>query len=90
MIYHGVNLLHFPVKLDGLATLFLASGTSFFLFVWLLNGVLLGLLMNYFALLRRVPRAMHQYFFVTGWPISQMACIIFLVISRVALLGVGW
>ena len=60
MIYHGVNLLHFSIKLDGLATLFLASGTSFFLFVWLLKGLLIGLLMNYFALLCRVTRAMHQ------------------------------
>ena len=46
MGYHGVNLLRFVVELNGLATLFLAYGMSFFLFVWPLCSVLLRLFLD--------------------------------------------
>ena len=91
MGYHGVNLLSLAIELDGLATIFLAAKSGFFfLFVWPLCGILLGLFIEYFALFCRVSGAMHQVCFFTGLPIAQMACMICLAISSAALLGVGW
>ena len=46
MVYHGVNLLRLAVKLDGIVTLFLADGAGFFIFVWPLHGILLGLFLG--------------------------------------------
>ena len=34
---NGVYLLYLAIKLDGLATIFLAAGAVFFLFVWPLH-----------------------------------------------------
>ena len=91
MRYHGVNLLRLAIELDGLATMFLAAKSGFFfLFVWPLCGILLGLFIEYFALFCRVSGAMHQVCFYTGRSIDQMACMIFPEISGVDLLGVGW
>ena len=60
MGYHGVQVLCLSVKLDGINVLFVAIGAVFFIFVLPLLGVILGLFLDYFALLRRVPGAMHQ------------------------------
>ena len=54
-----------------------------------LHGLIRGLFLEYFTLLRRVSRALHQACFVTGWPISHMACMIFLALASVALIVVG-
>ena len=50
MGYHGVHLLRFAVELDGLTTLLVAAGASFFVFLWPMCGVLLGLFLEYYAL----------------------------------------
>ena len=63
MGYYGVNLLRITVEFDGLSTLLLSNGVGFFLFLWPLRGVLLGLLLEYFSLFLKVPGAMHQAFF---------------------------
>ena len=60
MGYHDGNLLRLAVKLDSLTTPFLAIRAGFFLFVWPLRGVLLGVFLEYFVLFCRVPGAMHQ------------------------------
>ena len=64
---------------------------GFFLLVWPLHGVLLGVFIDYFALLCRLPRVVQKEFlFSTGCPIARMACVIFLALSAAALLGFGW
>ena len=83
-------MLHLAVELDGLTTLSFASGVGFFLFLWLLCSVLLGVLLEYFSLLRRVTGDMHQACFVTVQPIYQMSCMAFPAISSAALLRFGW
>ena len=73
MGYHGVKILRLSVKPDGLATLFLASGDGFFIFVCPLSGVLLGLFFDYFALFCRVTGDILQAYYCTGWTIARMA-----------------
>ena len=90
MGYHYVNLLRPNIELDSISTLFVAAGVSFLLFVCLLHGVLLRLFLEYFALFRRVPRAMHQAYLCTGWSISWMDCMICLALAGTSLLVVGW
>ena len=85
---HAVDLLHFPVRLDRLTTPVFASGLGFFVLMWLLHGVLLVSFLEYFSVLRGVPGDMKHTRFVTGRPISQMACIIFPALSSAVLLGV--
>ena len=91
MRYNGVNLLRLTIKIDGLHTIFVAAGTEFFLLVWLLSDILLGLLLEYFALFRGVTGAMQrERLFRTVWLIHRMSCIIFITLAGSALLGVGW
>ena len=47
---HGVDLLRFAVKLDGLTTLGFATGAVLYAFVWPLCGVLFGVILQYSAL----------------------------------------
>ena len=89
MRYHGVHLLHLAVKLEGHTTLFVVAVAGFFMFVLPLLGVLIGVFLEYFTLLRRVPRVMHQACFVTSHMIAQMACMVFLVLDSADLLRVG-
>ena len=88
MGYYVVCLLRLDVKLDGIITLFVDAGVGFL--VGPLRGIPLGLLLEYFTLLHKVSRAMHQSCFVTVRSIDRMACMVFLSLSRAALLGVGW
>ena len=91
MRYNGINLLHLTIKIDGLHTIFVAAGTEFFLLVWLLSDILLGLLLEYFALFRGVTRAMQrERIFRTVRLIYWMSCIICITLAGSALLGVGW
>ena len=90
MGYHGVHLLRCAVKLDSLTKMFVAAGGAFFLFIWLLCGIILGLFREYFELLCRMPGAMHQACVCTVWQIVWMACIICIVIASAALLRVSW
>ena len=89
MIFHGVNLLHSTVKLDGLGAL-VDSRAGLLVFKWSLHDVLFGVVLKKFSLLGRVPRSMqHVCLFCTGRRIARMACIMFLALTSVALLGVG-
>ena len=90
MRFHGVNLLRRVVELDGLGAL-VAAGAFFLVFKILLHDVLIGVVLNYFALFVRVPRAMqHAYIFRTGCSIARMSCIVFLALASADLLRVGW
>ena len=60
MGYYGVNLLRLTVEIDILSALFVAAGAGFLLFLWPLFGVVPGVLLEYFALLRRFPGDMHK------------------------------
>ena len=90
MGYHVVHLLRLAIKLDVITTFFVAAGAELFIFVWTLCGLLLGVLLKYSTLLRRVPGDIYQACFIIGWPIARMACMIFLALSSAALIGVGW
>ena len=89
MGYHGFHLLRLAIELDSIATLFPASGVGFFIFVWLLRVILLGVLLEYFTLFCIVAGAMHQACFCTGRLITWMACMICLALATADLLGVG-
>ena len=52
--------------------------------MWPLRGVLGGVILEYLTPLRRVPRAMQQAYFPSGWPIDRMDCISCLVFSSAA------
>ena len=91
MGYHDFKLLHLTIELDGIRALFVAARAGLLLLVWPLHGVLLRALLEYFAILCRVPRDMQQACISrTGRPIDQMACMICLALAGAALLGVGW
>ena len=49
MIFRGVNLLYCVIELDGLGAL-VAAGAFFLVFKILLHDVLIGVVLNYFAL----------------------------------------
>ena len=87
MGYHGVHLLRPTVELDGLATIFVASGSGFL--VGTLRGILLGVFLEYFTIYI-VPGSIHQACFFTGRRIVRMVCILFLALSGVELIGFGW
>ena len=53
MGYHNINLLRLTVKLDSILAIFVAAEEGLFILVWPLRGVLLGLILECFALLRR-------------------------------------
>ena len=89
MRYHAIYLLRLAIKLYRLATLGFDDGTVFFVFLGPLCGLLLGVFLEYFTLFRRVSGSMHKAFFVTGHPIAQMTFMIFLMLSRAALLGIS-
>ena len=70
---HAVDLLCFTINLDGLITLVFASREGFFVFMGLVNGILLGVFLEYFLIFRIVPGAIHQSFLSLGarslrWP----------------------
>ena len=90
MEYHGVHLLRLDIDLDGLTTICIATRLGLFLSMWLLHDVLFRVILEYFTLCRRVPGAMYQSCFVTGWMITQMDCMICLDLSSAYLIGVGW
>ena len=73
MSCHDVHLLCCAVKLDGLTKFLVAfvSGLSFV--VWPLRGVLGGLIIQYFALFRRVPGDVQQACSPSGSTIACMA-----------------
>ena len=48
---HGVEILCFAIKLDGLTMLGLSVRAGFFVFVFLLHGLLVGLFLHNFTLL---------------------------------------
>ena len=88
----GCNCDHFLrlfVELDSLTTNCFAAGEGFFVFVWPIYGVLIGLFLEYFTILYIFPGAMHEACFVTGRLISLMACMIFLALINANLLRVG-
>ena len=58
MGYHAVEFMRFTVKLDGITTLVFADGEVFFVFIGTLRSVLLGVILEYVAILCGVPRAM--------------------------------
>ena len=90
MRFHGVDLFHTIVEIDGLGVL-VASRASLLVFEWVLPAVLFGLVLKHSTLFGRVPRAM-QYacLFRTGRRIACMDCIFFLVFVSASLFGVGW
>ena len=61
MVLHAVYFLHYSVKLDGLTTLDFSTGAG--LFVGPLHGVIAGVLLQYFTILRGVSGDMQQAFF---------------------------
>ena len=81
--------LHLAVKLDGLNTIFSAVRAGFFLLMWPLHIILLGIFPEFFTLCHRVPGAMHQAYFVIGCTIDLMACMFFFALTSSARLGVG-
>ena len=85
---HGGHYLRYCIKFDHFIVLGFATELGFF-FVGTLWGVILGILLKYFTTFRGVSRAMYQAYFLTSWTIAWMACIMFLVIVRASLLGVG-
>ena len=90
MRFHGVNLLLHVVKLDGFGVL-VAVGAGLIVLVCMLHRAFLGVLFQDFTLFRRVPGTMQQAcIFCTSRHITQMSCIISLVLFSAALLGVGW
>ena len=60
MIFHGVDLLHCVVELDGFGALVAAAGTGLIVFEWPLHSVLFGVVLKQFSLFGRVPGTMHQ------------------------------
>ena len=90
MGYPDINLLHMTVKIYGLSALFFVIGADFFLFVWLLCGAIIGVLLEYFALLHRVHGAMYQECFFNIRTITRTACMICLELDGAALLRVFW
>ena len=60
---HAVDLLCFTINLDGLITLVFASREGFFVFMGLVNGILLGVFLEYFLLLRGVAGVIQHTFF---------------------------
>ena len=75
---HAVDLLPFAVKLYGLTTLVFASVAGLFVCVWPLRSIKVWLILHYFSLLYGMTGATQQACFITGRPITQMACIFFL------------
>ena len=86
---HSVDLLHFSIKTDGLNMLGFSSEAGFFLFVWPLAAYLLEYSFSTLHFSEKFPGPCNKHDFFTGRPIAWMACIIFLVLSRATLLGVG-
>ena len=79
MGYHGGHVLCSAVEIDGISILFVAAGAGLFLFEWLLRGMLCGVVLNRFSLVRRVPGGMHQAcIFRTGRLIAWTDCMVFL------------
>ena len=89
MRFHGVNLLHCAVKLDGFGSL-VASGAEFLVLVLMLRGALLSVFFKDFTNFQRVPGAMQQAcLFFTFRRITWIVCIFSLALVSAALLGVG-
>ena len=57
--------------------------------MWSLRGVIGGVILEYFALLRRVLGAMQQACFTSGQPIAMMDCIYCPALVSADRLGVG-
>ena len=89
MVYHGVHILSPAVKLDGVTTLFIASGEGFFLCVWPLRVIILISFLEYFSLFRRVLGAIHQSCFCTSRSINRISCIMFPALAGAEFLGAG-
>ena len=87
--FHGVELLHFSVKLDRLTTLGFVTGAGLFVIVWPLHGVLVEVILQCFTLFWGVSGAMQESCIFAGQLIAWMAYLFFLAFSRAALLGVG-
>ena len=87
MSCHVVHLFCCAVKIDGIATFFVASGAGFSFIVWPLCGVLGGVLLQYSGLFRRVLGDMKQACFTSGRTIAWMACIFFLRLPARPVLG---
>ena len=89
-MFHDVDFLHVVSKLNGLTMLDFPSGVGFILFVWPLCGVLLGVLIYYFTLLRGVSGAMqHSCLSHTGHLLARRDYIFFLALASSVLIGVG-
>ena len=87
LLGYAVNLLYDQFRLNSFSVLVSANWAG--CFVWPLGGEFLWIFPKYFTFLRGVPRDTQQVFFPTGRLINIMTCILFLTLSRVALLGVG-
>ena len=57
---HDVGLLEAAVKLDRITTACFAAGAGFIIFMWPLRGILFGVSLRYFTLLRGVSGVMKQ------------------------------
>ena len=90
MGFHTIDLLCFPVKLDILTLLIFPTVTGFFVFVGALCVRLLGVLIDWFTLLLGLSGAIQRACFITGQMITWMSWIIFLALSRVALIRIAW
>ena len=69
---HVVNLFCCAVKLDGITKFLIYARVGLYFIVWLMCGVLDGLLLLYFSLFRRVPGDMQQACFSSSWLIARM------------------
>ena len=87
---HDVGLLDASVKINGLDALCFADGAVFVIFMWPLCGVIFGLFLKYFTLLRKVSSAMQQTCFLcTGCFLDQRYCIFSPALASTDLLGIG-
>ena len=60
---HDVGLLYAAIKLNGLTMICFPARSGFILFMWPLCGVIFGVILKYFTLLRGVSGAMQQAYF---------------------------
>ena len=88
MGFHGVDILSFAVKLNGLTTLRFSARAVFLVIVWSLHGLLFRLNRKQFTLLWGVSRSMQQACtFCASFPIARMSCMFFLFLPAQPFLG---
>ena len=90
MISHEIDFLCIFIKIDGFATPRIAAGAGLFILMGPLRGIIFGVNIKYFILLRGVSGAIQKAcLFSSGQRITWMAYIFCLALANAAILGVS-